>query len=309
VTGYRSAGWLLGHAPPGPAATVIGLGGQLSYLVWPKKRGWSNANFGHVLGLPPSHPRVRRLALAAYREYGKYLVEVMRLPRERGDKQAALVNPEVLDQIDEIRGTSKGGLIFVLGHVGNVDLGAAAVGARMNVNVVADDSSFPEMFELFTRERESWGNHVIPWRNLRQIYTVLRRRELLALLIDWGYREDGVPVRLFGAWTTLPAGPATLAAKTGSLIVPIGIRRVGQERIEATLFDPIEVASTEPGEIVRATQQIAQALEASILAAPEQWYSFKPLWPATPAETRSLEARARAALGGDGGAMVEPGTS
>ena len=40
--------------------------------------------------------------------------------------------------------------------------------------------------------------------------------EMLALLIDWGYRSDGIPVRLFGAWTTLPAGPATLAAKTGS---------------------------------------------------------------------------------------------
>jgi phosphatidylinositol dimannoside acyltransferase len=309
VTAYKAATWLLSRVPPAPAAAVIGAAGQLSYLVWPTKRRWSNANFGHVLGLPPSHPRVRRVALAAYREYGNYLVEVMRLSTGRTDRGSILATPEVLDEIDEIRARSKGGLIFVLGHVGNVDAAAAAVGHRMNVNVVADDSSFPEMFEIFTRERESWGNHVIPWRNLREIYTVLRRRELLALLVDWGYREDGVPVRLFGAWTTLPAGPATLAAKTGSLIVPIGIRRVGQERIEATLFDPIEVASTEPGEIVRATQQIAQALEASILAAPEQWYSFKPLWPATPAETRSLEARARAALGGDGGAMVEPGTS
>ena len=48
---------------------------------------------------------------------------------------------------------------------------------------------------------------------------------MLALLIDWGYRSDGVPVRLFGAWTTLPAGPATLAAKTKSLILPVAIRR------------------------------------------------------------------------------------
>ena len=48
---------------------------------------------------------------------------------------------------------------------------------------------------------------------------------MLALLIDWGYRADGIPVRLFGAWTTLPAGPATLAAKTGATIVPVAIRR------------------------------------------------------------------------------------
>ena len=28
--------------------------------------------------------------------------------------------------------------------------------------------------------------------------------EMLALLVDWGYRPEDIPVRLFGAWTTLP---------------------------------------------------------------------------------------------------------
>ena len=65
------------------------------------------------------------------------------------------------------------------------------------------------------RQREQWHATLIPWRNLRAIFGVLRRRELLGLLVDWGYRSDGIPVRLFDAWTTLPAGPATLAAKTG----------------------------------------------------------------------------------------------
>ena len=46
----------------GNAATIIGRGAQLSYLLWPTKRRWSNRNFGHVLGLPPDHPRVRRIA-------------------------------------------------------------------------------------------------------------------------------------------------------------------------------------------------------------------------------------------------------
>ena len=59
---------------------MLGLGSQASYLLWPKKRAWSNRNFGHVLGLPPDDPRVRRLALRAYREYGRYLVELMRVP-------------------------------------------------------------------------------------------------------------------------------------------------------------------------------------------------------------------------------------
>ena len=80
VTGYKATSWLLGVLPPGPARVVIGGFSQVSYLLWPAKRRWSNENFGHVLGLPPDDPRVRRMALRAYREYGRYLVELMRLP-------------------------------------------------------------------------------------------------------------------------------------------------------------------------------------------------------------------------------------
>ena len=49
--------------------------------------------------------------------------------------------------------------------------------------------------------------------------------------------------------------------------------------------EPIGVASTDPAEILRATQEIADALERTIAAAPDQWYSFKPMWPATAAES------------------------
>jgi len=293
VVGFRVASWLLGRAPAGPAARVIGLAAQLSYLAWPQKRRWSNANFGHVLGLPPGHWRVRRLALRAYWTYGRYLIEVMRLPRMTREQAEALVPSTELDPIEPIWRGSQGGLIYTLGHVGNVDMVAAGVGARFGVNVVADDSAYAELFEDFRRDRERWGNHIIPWRNLREIYAVLRRGEMLGLLVDWGYRPDGIPVRLFDAWTTLPAGPATLAAKTGSPILPILIRR-GETRFEVGWTEPIEVASTEPAELQRATQLMADALAAAIAAAPEQWYSFKPVWPETPEEQAELEARAAA---------------
>ncbi len=300
VVGFRAVSWLLARVPPGPAALVIGLAAQVSYLGWPEKRRWSNANFGHVLGLPPGHRRVRRLALRAYRTYGRYLVEIMRLPRMSREQAEALVPASELDPIEPIWRGARGGLVYTLGHVGNVDMVAAAVGARFGVNVVADDSAYAELFEDFRRDRERWGNHVIPWRNLRQIYAVLRRREMLGLLVDWGYRPDGIPVRLFDAWTTLPAGPATLAAKTGSLIVPILIRR-GDDRFHVSWADPIQVASTEPAELHRATQAIADALAGAIAAAPEQWYSFKPIWPASGAEQAALEARARAMRAGHRG--------
>ena len=302
---YLVAAWILGRVPQSLAAAVVGGLFQLSYRLWPGKRQSSNENFAHVLGLPPSHPRVRRLALAAYREYGRYIAELMRLPQLPREQVGRLVADHELDGIEPIWRESRGGLIFAVGHVGNNEAVAAGVAKRgWPMNVVADDSTMPEMFELLRRQRESWGVHVIAWRNLREIYTVLRRKEMLALLVDWGYRPDGIPVRLFGEWTTLPAGPAALAAKTGSRILPIAVRRRDDGTFRVTWSAPIEVHSSSPAEQVRATQAMADALEQSIAASPDQWYSFKPIWPSSAAESAELERRALAALAGEGPATL-----
>jgi phosphatidylinositol dimannoside acyltransferase len=295
VLGYRFASWLLRTLPAGPTGTVLGLGSQASYLLWPKKRAWSNRNFGHVLGLPPDHPRVRRLALRAYREYGRYLVELMRVPHLPEARVLELMEPMDPVEIQRIRDASPvGGIIVTAAHVGNNDLvGAAIAHLGLPLNVVADDSAFPELFEYLRRQREQWHATLIPWRNLRGIFGVLKRREVLGLLVDWGYRSDGIPVKLFDAWTTLPAGPATLAAKTSSRILPAITTREPGGRVRVTLADPIVVASSDPAELQRATQAIADAVERTIRPAPEQWYSFKPVWPASAAESADLERRAR----------------
>jgi KDO2-lipid IV(A) lauroyltransferase len=299
VRAYAAATWVVAHVPGPLSRWVIGTGSQAGYLFWPAKRRWSNANFGHVAGLPPDDLRVRRMALGAYREYARYLVEVMHLESMSAERAGQLVAQSELDGVEAIWRRSKGGLIFALGHVGNNEaVAAAAAGRGWPVNVVADDTAFPEMFARFTALREAWGVHVIPWRNLREIYGVLKRREMLALLVDWGYRADGIPVRLFDAWTTLPAGPASLAAKTGSLILPLSIRRQPNGEFAVAYSDPIEVASSAPADIQAATQAIADALAATIGAAPQQWYSFKPMWPDTPEESAELARRAAVTLAG-----------
>jgi phosphatidylinositol dimannoside acyltransferase len=300
VAGYKATSWLLAVLPPGPARAVIGRLSQVSYLLWPAKRRWSNQNFGHVLGLPPDDPRVRRMALRAYREYGRYLVELMRLPSMTPDEVGLLASDMDVDEIKRLwRDAPGGGLIFAVGHVGNNEAVAAGIAHHdMPISVVADDSSFPELYELLRQQRESWGVRVIAWRNLREIFGVLRRREMLALLIDWGYRSDGIPVRLFGSWTTLPAGPATLAAKTGSRILPIAIRRALAGGFEVRWAPPIDVPPNDPAELQRASQAMADALARTIGSAPEQWYSFKPMWPASAAEAEDLERRAGVMLSG-----------
>jgi KDO2-lipid IV(A) lauroyltransferase len=188
----------------------------------------------------------------------------------------------------------------VAAHLGNNEAAAAGFAKHgLEINVVGDDSSYRELYELFERQRTSWGVKMISWRNLRGVYGALRRQEGLVLLVDWGYRADGIPVKMFGAWTTLPAGPALLAAKHGSAILPFSINRQPDGTFKAAADEPIYVASNSPADLAKATQQIATALERHISPAPEQWYIFKPIWPESAEEVAQLEARNRAAMAND----------
>ena len=299
VIGYKSMAAALAHLPTRLTVPVIGSFNQLSYLLWPKKRHFSDTNFGHVLGLPPNHPRVRRMALRAYREYARYMVELMRLPSQPAEDVAGVVDGDGVDRIVDAWRAHGRAMIVCAGHVGNNEAVAAGVASRgLPTNVVADDSAFPEIFEILRQNRESWGVHVVPWRNLRELFSILRRKEILALLVDWGYRPDGIPVNLFGAWTTLPAGPAVLAAKTGAAIATMEVRRIADGRFKVIADEVFTVPSSNPADLQRATQRIADALERTVAAAPAQWYSFKPMWPDADAEAAELERRAMEMLAG-----------
>jgi hypothetical protein len=96
---------------------------------------------------------------------------------------------------------------------------------------------------------------------------------------------------MFGCWTTLPAGPALLAAKHGSPIVPFSVNRRDDGTFRIAADPPIRVASDSPRDLAVATQAIATALEGHIAPAPAQWYIFKPIWPLSEAEQSVLAER------------------
>jgi KDO2-lipid IV(A) lauroyltransferase len=119
------------------------------------------------------------------------------------------------------------------------------------------------------------------------------------LLVDGAYRRGDVPVELLGAPTTLPAGPALLSARTGAAIFPVGSRRTDDDRLEAWGMPVIRATSTEPAEVYRATQALADALGQVIAADPGQWYMFRPVWPQTDADRAAAAAALERARAGE----------
>lgn len=291
VTAYRAASWVLGRLPFGPTVRVAGWISDAVWWAWPEKRRHVRANAARILDLPADDRRVAALGRAIFRNQTRWVVEGFHLPRMSREEHVALFDAPAADRLHEVWEASRGTIIVGL-HIGNGDAAAAALAGRgWPVNVLAEDTAYDELFDLMFGQRRDWGIRVIRWRNLREVYRVLRNREILGLLVDWGYRPDGQPVRLLGRWTTLPAGPAVLAARTGATILPFWTVRRADGTFAGDAGEPIQVASTEPAEIARATQAIADALEPVIREVPEQWCVFKPMWPENGAEEALLAER------------------
>jgi KDO2-lipid IV(A) lauroyltransferase len=305
---FRAVSALLVRVPLRISEPVARLGFLAGYYLWPSKRRIIKANAAHVLGSPPDQPEVASLARGIYGTYARFTIELMRLPNLPVDEPARLMIREGglhdrfmgLWQRCEAEGR---GIIAVSGHIGSIEVFAGAYAQEgIPTYGLADDSAFPELFELLNASRARWGVTIIPWRKLRDIFRVMRTPAILGMVVDWGYRPDDLPVRLFGAWTTLPAGPAMLAGRTGALLVPVVARRQDDGRYVPLMYEAIEVADTSPAELARATQAVADALEDMIAQAPEQWYTFKPMWPSSEEESRALAVRAAEVEGGTRGA-------
>ena len=271
---------------------------QLSYLAWPTKRALVEPRTsGTCSGCRPTTSASARMALRAYRDYGRYLVELMRLPSR--PPRSSSGSSRTLD-IDEVRaalarGAERRRADLAVGHVGSNEAVAAAIAQHGHARSASSPTTrrSPSCSSSCAGSARRGASSSSPGATCARSSACCAGARCSALLVDWGYRADGIPVRLFGAWTTLPAGPATLAAKTGSRILPITIRAPARRHVPRRRGrDPIDVVVDDPAELQRATQAIADALAATIAAAPEQWYSFKPIWPATADEAADLERRA-----------------
>jgi lauroyl/myristoyl acyltransferase len=290
--GYRLGERVINFLPRWLVLPLAAAAGNAAHDLTGDKRAVVRTNVAHVLHLPADHPRVRRAARRAFRNYAKYLVDVMRLSTLTAEEVTNLVEIDNLEILDEARSAERGVLLCTV-HVGGMDLIAPALhrfGHEMHV--VADDTTYGRLYEHLRAIRARHGLILIGWRSLRGLFRALKAGSNLVLFCDGGYRDGDVPVEFLGEPTTFPAGPAALSARSGAPMLPVACSRLGNDKFRTRGLPLITAANDSPAETYRATQALADALGSVIAEDPGQWYMFRPVWPGTDDE----RARARAAL-------------
>jgi KDO2-lipid IV(A) lauroyltransferase len=153
----------------------------------------------------------------------------------------------------------------------------------LQVTVVVEPVEPPALFEFFSDFRRQLGMHIVPLgpSAASEVLRALKAGHVVCLLSDRDIVGDGVELEFFGEVTTIPAGPATLALRTGAALIPVGCYFEGSHGHHAVVQPPVvaERQGRLRPDVARVTADLAGRLEDLIRAAPEQWHLQQPNWP------------------------------
>jgi lauroyl/myristoyl acyltransferase len=231
----------------------------------------------------------REATREAFVSYARYWVESLRLPRTTPADVDSHFSIEGRHHLEAAQAAGHGA-VLALPHLGGWDVGGSWL-ARQGflVSVVVESLEPPELFEWFVSLRRTFGLSVIPLGPGAGtgVLAALRANHMVCLLCDRDIGGKGVEVEFFGERTTLPAGPATLALRARSVVLPTAVYFNGRGH-HAVVEAPVTVERTGRvrEDVVRLTQATATALEGLVRRAPEQWHLFQPNWPSDRAVLR-----------------------
>jgi KDO2-lipid IV(A) lauroyltransferase len=292
---YRMGAAVANAVPPAVAAPVAELTGRLLAPVMLGRRRIVRRNLQRATDGALEGIALERAVSDTFASYGRYWLELFRLPADaRGsveDRVTAVGFEHIADAIAAGRGA-----ILALPHLGGFDFAAAWLAGRgLPPTVVVEAIEPPELFEWFAGVRRAIGMEVIPLGPdaASSVIRALRDNRVVCLLSDRDIVGDGVAVEFFGETTTLPAGPATLALRTGAALIPTGayFRPHSKHFIRILPPLPVERKGRLREDVGRVTQDLARRFEELVRMAPEQWHVMQPNWPSDRGEVAASAPR------------------
>ncbi|MGI9578263.1 MAG: phosphatidylinositol mannoside acyltransferase [Microthrixaceae bacterium] len=261
-------------ASRGIAAAVAGVSGDERRIV---ARNLRRA------GVPMRTRLERRLRVqSVFDSYGRYWVDTLRLPHLSDAEVAAGFEIDGFEHVENAlaEGTAP---ILALPHLGGWEWAGRWLASVMGhpVAAVAEELEPRELYDWFVEVRAQLGRHGIGlYDGATAVAAALAAGEIMCLLSDRDITGGGVEVEFFGEKTTLPGGPALMALRSGSPLVPAAVYFRG-DGCHAVVEEPLDTRRLGRlrEDVQRVTQDLAVVMEKQIRRAPGQWHLLQPNWP------------------------------
>ncbi|GAA3748391.1 KDO2-lipid IV(A) lauroyltransferase [Spinactinospora alkalitolerans] len=239
------------------------------------------ANLRRVIGPEAPQARLRALSRAGMRSYLRYWYEMFRLPAMGREQILGRVRSSGIEALEAHIAAGRG-VVAALPHMGNWDHAGAWITLRgIPLTTVAERLRPEGLFQRFVAFRESLGMEVLPLTGGEAgVFAALARRlragGLVCLLADRDLTAGGVEVEFFGEAARMPAGPATLAMRTGAALMPVSLWFDGPHwgiRVHEEIAVPAE---GDRAQRIRAmTQELARVFEGAIAEHPQDWHMLQ----------------------------------
>jgi Kdo2-lipid IVA lauroyltransferase/acyltransferase len=272
---------------PRPLALRVGtIIGQLAHLVLPHLRRHAERNLR--IALPEADERERdRIKRGTFRNLGHLLGEISQFPRFNRANIESVVGYEGLENY--LSAVAQGrGVILLTGHIGAWELSVYAHSIYGHpMSFLARRVDNPLVERLAESQRARFGNRSIDKKNsVREVLKTLKAGGVVGILADLNAsREEGVFCDFFGVPACTTAGVATLALRTGAVVLPGYIIWDEAARIHRLHFEPpIETINTgnQKDDVQINTARYTAALEAIIRRHPDQWLWIHRRWRTRP---------------------------
>jgi KDO2-lipid IV(A) lauroyltransferase len=250
------------------------------------------------MALPDITPAdLHLLAWRNFRNHSKAYADLMRLPVARVEDLRPLLHVQGIEHLEAARARGRGVLV-VSAHMGSWEVAAAIWSATVApVSLFAEELEPRELYEWYRCTRARLGISVLPLTRsgLRQVLQALDNQEMVVTAIDRDILGTGVAVDFFGRPARIPDGPAAIALRRGTPLLPVAVYRLPDDTFQAVGYPPIfaEPTGDRAADVRRVTGELVRRLEELIRAHPDQWHVPHPIWTDQPALAARVEAMVR----------------
>jgi phosphatidylinositol dimannoside acyltransferase len=279
---FRTMQWLVERLPRRLGYALAVLVARFAYVFARKARAALERNL--LIAMPELAPRdLRRLAWRNFRNHSKAYADLMRLPVARVEDLRAQLRVRGVEHLDAARERGRGVLV-VSAHMGSWEVAAAIWSVTVApVSLFAEELEPRELYEWYRCTRARLGISVLPLTRsgLRQVLQALDAEEMVVTAIDRDILGTGITVDFFGRPALIPDGPAAIALRKGTPLLPVAVYRLPDDTFQAVGYPPIfaEATGDRIADIHRVTRELVDRLEQIIREHPDQWHVPHPIWP------------------------------
>jgi Kdo2-lipid IVA lauroyltransferase/acyltransferase len=229
-----------------------------------------------------SQKEILHIAFESYRSFAIALVEILYLPQMSLDDVKKIIDCSNVDFIRK-KYEENNGLILLSAHFGNWEYMAVSIGAQLAIplSVVVKAQRNPYVTKWLDDARTRWNNKVVPLGiSIRQVYKVLKDKNIVAMVADQRGPKEGIRINFFGRETSVYAGPAILALKTSApILYGIAIRQ--PDYSYKCTFHEIkmdDLPEDQEEKVAEVSRRHNAYLEEVIREHPEQWLWMHKRW-------------------------------